>query len=292
MALVLAQISPAAATVAPRPDPDTVRWTRLVFEAKHRLGGARTEIRLAAVSEPPGNAAPLAGEHRAMLLTATIALFSTLPLVGDSVWETEVRFRPHDGSALQRIRTKFGTGADRKIFQYLADGVRHVRLEPADRPGGDVRARSWVPVRETFFPYGPAAYGCPFISDPALLLFLASAVPLSPDDPPLVVCAFNKKTLHRAELRATGTHSVSVDRVPAMTGNGAGAASLDAVSVLVSSRPAAAAPADEAPFEFFEMRGDVEIVLDTATRLPIQARGTLRHAGAVVFDLVEADTAR
>jgi hypothetical protein len=283
-------------------DPEQIGWNRLVFQASRGPTDARSEIRFAPISAVRLKSAlvaaaddpPMPGaDAGAMVMTATVAMSTRLPFVGDKTWKTQVWFLPENASALQRTRTKIGEDPDRKTFRYLADGVRRIRFEPEARDGGERRSAPWTAVRTTFYPYGPAAAGCRDISDPSLLFYVVSAAGMSPGAPPLELCVFNKKTLYHAEIRPAGTQRLSVNytRRRGKTEE-AVATETTVLTIVVSGRPLAPAVRKPEPFEFFEMRGDIEISVDLATGLPVRVRGTANNVGEATFDLVEADLVR
>jgi hypothetical protein len=283
-------------------DPQRVRWSRLVFEASQSLTSARSEVRLVPVPAARLESSLLAGvggplprlpDGDALMMTATVDMSSKLPFVGDKTWETRVWFLPESASALQRTRTKIGDDSDRKTFRYLADGVRRIRSE-AENPGeSEQEPESWATVKSEFYPYGPARAECPDVSDPSLLLYVLSTVNISPSAPPLELCVFNKKTLYRVQLRAVAairlpvryTRRRGTDKEPVDQ-------EIEVLTIAISNRPLRPAEQEPEPFEFFEMRGDIEVSYDPVSGLPVQVRGTVKNVGEATFHLVEADLAR
>ena len=284
--------------------PERIGWSRLVFQASHGPIDARSEVRLATISAvrlkdsllaaADGPLAPGADAATgAMLMTATVAMSSSLPFVGDKTWETQVWFLPATASALQRTRTKIGEDPDRKTFRYLANGVRRIRFEPEAADGGQRRAEPWKVVRTTFNPYGPARARCRDVSDPSVLFYVVSAAGMSAGAPPLELCVFNKKVLYHAEIRPAGTERLRVNytRRRGETEE-AVETEIAVLKIVLSGRPSEPAERKPEPFEFFEMRGDIEISVDIASGLPVRVRGTVANLGEATFNLVEADLVR
>jgi hypothetical protein len=274
----------------------------LVFQASRGPTVARSEIRLASLSAArlksslvaAADSPPISGaDTGAMLMTATVDMSTSLPFVADKTWKTEVWFLPENASALQRTRTKIGEEPDRKTFRYLKDGVRRIRFEPEAANGGDRRGEPWTVVRSTFYPYGPARAGCRDVSDPSVLFYVVSAAGMSAGASPLELCVFNKKTLYQAEIRPAGTERLRVNYTrrrgeteePVET-------EINVVTIMVSGRPSEPAERKPEPFEFFELRGDIEISVNVASGLPVRVRGTVANIGEATFNLVEADLAR
>lgn len=302
MSIVVPPAHQAIGSSALEFDPERVRWSRLLFQASHGLTSARSEVSLAPVAAAglksslltdAGGPLPPLPDADAMLMTATIGMSSKLPFVGDKVWETRVWFLPGTASALQRTRTKIGEDADGKAFRYLANGVRRLRFKPESPGDGEERPESWTTVKSAFYPYGPARAECPDVSDPSLLLYVLSALNLSAGDPPLELCVFNKKTLYHVELRAVAATHLPVrytrrrgtDEEPVEQEVGV-------LTITISSRPLQPAEQEPEPFEFFEMRGDIQVSYDPVSGLPVQVRGTVNNVGEATFHLVGADVVR
>ena len=283
-------------------DPQRVQWSRLLFQASNGLTSARSEVSLASISAAGLKSSLLADaggplepepDADAMLMTATIGMSSKLPFVDDKVWKTQVWFLPESASALQRTRTRIGEDTDSKTFRYLPEGVRRLRSKSESSGEGEKRPESWTTVKSGFYPYGPARAECPDVSDPSLLLYVLSAVNLSPGDPPLELCVFNKKTLHLVELRA-----VAATRLPVRYTRRRGTdeepveQEIGVLTITMSNRPLQPEVQEPEPFEFFEMRGDIEVSYDPVSGLPVQVRGTVKNVSKATFHLVEADLVR
>jgi len=280
-------------------DPERVRWSRLLFQASQGLTSARSQVSLAPVAAAglksslladAGGPLPPLSDADAMLMTATIDMSSKLPFVDDKVWETQVWFLPGSASTLQRTRTKIGKDPDSKTFRYLAEGVRRIRSKPESPGEGEQRPESWTTVKSAFYPYGPARAECPDVLDPSLLLYVLSGANLSPDDPPLELCVFNKKSLYHVEI-----HAVAATRLPVRytrrrgTDEEAVEQEIAVVAITISSHPMTPTEQKPEPFEFFEMRGDIQVSYDPVSGLPVQVRGTVKNVGEATFHLTEAD---
>ena len=302
---VLLSLLPSPSTLGSSPldlDPQRVRWSRLLFEASHGLNSARTEVRLAPIpaaglessllaagADGPRPPLPDAG---ALLMVATLSTSTKLPLFSDKTWKTRVWFLPGNASALQRTRLKIGKEPDKKIFRYFPEGVRRVRAEPEDSDEAERPPEAWTKIRSDFYAYGPARAGCRDVSDPSALFYVISAADMSAGDPPLALCVFNKKTLYHAELRAAGTESLRVGYMRRRGGIDERIdKEIDALKIVLSTRADESAERKPEPFEFFEMRGDIEVYIDAASRLPVQVRGTVKNVGEATLLLTEADIA-
>jgi hypothetical protein len=278
-------------------DPARVAWSRLLLRASDARGEVSIEIRLSPV--PAAELAPVlaTGSGRAIKppADAQVWLMTAIIEVRDyqKNYRTDVWFVPRDASALQRRRDKVGKGANRKTFRYLLHGVQRVRLEPDGEQEADLPPEQWPVVKEHFYPYGPAKAGCSVLSDPALLLFIASADVLTDEGERLDVCVFNKQTLYRARLSAGALRSLKVDyaEIGPDFRNDINR-DITARKIRLEARPSGAGELKPDPFEFFEMPGDIDILLDEFSRIPVEVVGNVSGLGRVVFTLSEVTLSR
>ncbi len=299
LSLALAVLPPswALASSSLEIDPSRVAWSRLLLRASDARGDVSIEIRLSPV--PPAELASVlaTGLGRAIeppadapvwLMTANIEIRDY-----QKNYRTDVWFVPRDASALQRRRDKVGKGANRKTFRYLLHGAYRVRLEPNGRQEAELPPEQWTIIKEHFYPYGPARADCAVLSDPALLLFIASAGVLSDEGERLDVCVFNKQTIYRARLSAAASQSLKVDYAEIGPDfRNEIDRHITARKIRLEARPSGAGELEPDPFEFFEMPGDIEIFLDESSRIPVQVVGTVPVFGKVVFALSEVTLRR
>lgn len=279
-----------------------VPWSRLRFLASSGMGSADTDIRLTPISaaqlerslRADGDSPPtLVPDADVLRMTVVTETTSKLPLTSDKTWRTEVWFLPGDASALQRTRLKVGKDPDAKTFRYFPNGVQRVRSRPKNAGEAKRPPRAWTKSQRAIYTYGPASAGCPQVLDPATLLYVISVAEMTRGDPPLELCVFNKKALYGVDIRVT-----RAARIPARFTQRRGATEeqveteLDVQTIVISSRPLQPVEQEPEPFEFFEMRGDVQIAIDPATRLPVRVRGTIKNVGEVTFKLIDGDLVR
>ena len=280
-------------------DPAHVPWSRLRFLASTEMASAQTEVRLAPIPairlkdslqadvEGPSPPVPAAD---ALLMTVVTETSSNLPLTSDKTWRTRVWFLPGDATALQRTRQKIGKEPDAKIFRHFPDGVQRIRAEPDSSGEAERSPGAWSKTRSNFYHYGPARAGCPQVLDPATLFYVISAVEMSRDDPPLALCVFNKKTLYQVDIHVAGSQRLAVGYTQRRgTTEEQVETKPDVQTIVISSRPLQPAEQEPEPFEFFEMRGDIGISFDPASRLPVKVRGVVKNVGEITLELVEGD---
>jgi hypothetical protein len=216
-------------------------------------------------------------------LASTIDVFA----IGRA-YRTDVWFTPAGVLPLQRRRDKTGKGANRKVFRYLADGVRRLRIEPKGKSEAKLAPEEWSDVKEHFYPYGSARAACPAVSDPSLLFFIAAAGAASGGAEPLSLCVFNKQAIHRVRLSTEPGKTLDADYLEIrgeVRDQVRRRATIRKIRIQASVPEGVGAEAE--PFEFFEMRGEIEIDLDSDSGLPLRVIGEIGGIGRVDFLLSE-----
>jgi hypothetical protein len=273
-------------------DEAAVAWSRLEFRAADRPDDLSVEVRLskatpeaqaALLDSGPGDEPVPSPDATLLQMTSTIDVFAT-----GRAYRTDIWFYSAGVSPLQRRRDKTGKGANRKIFRYLSDGVRRLRIEPNGRSEAKLAPEQWTDVKELFCPFSAARADCPVLSDPNLLFVIASAGAVGGEGEPLALCVFNKQTIHRVRLAAEPGETLEADYLEV---KGADRNQVRRPAAVRKIRIQAFVPeADEAnadPFEFFEMRGEIEIDLDADSGLPLRVAGEIGGIGRVDFLLSE-----
>ncbi len=270
---------PSAVHAAPLDfDPATIGWSRLEFRPAERSDDLSVEVKLSLVSpdqvhsllqSEPGNEPTVPLGATLWQMTSTIDVMLT-----GRTYRTDVWFSAAGASPLERRRDKIGKGANRKIFRYLADGVRRWRLEPDGGSEAELPPDDWTDVQELFFPYGRARGGCPVLTDPSLLFAIASAGAVA--EAPLELCVFNKQAIYRVRLSAEPGEALEADYRETRSADQAQVrrrAATRKIRIQAVLSDDAGASAD--PFEFFEMRGEIEIDLDAGSGLPLRVSGEI-----------------
>ena len=274
-------------------DRDSVSWQRLVFEGRQAMGKARTQIRLEALTARDASAALIRSPHGEVAIpdNADVLLISAeieaKLLFERKKWYGRVWFLSDDGTALQRIRHKPGKGASDKRLRYGPDGVYRRRAEPNNKREAELGADNWTKVRNAFFGYGKGGADCARISDPLVLFYAVSAVGMSQGHE-LDLCVFNKKELYLVELKSTDTERVEVD-VTEKRGQSSKRVKRRVDALRIRLKPSLRDPGLKEPtgFEFMGLTGDLEILLDPQTGVPVGVRGELPVVGKTNFKLTE-----
>lgn len=271
-------------------EPDAVAWQQLRFGTSKLLGGITSDIELRATSadavrpvlmrspqgagiQPTGPQVyelALRGEVKHALLSASET---------GSAW-----FDPRTGAAFQRIRTRAGSKPNEKKYRFTDAGVYRLRKKPGDAAAVKLGPAAWTEQKESFYPFTPLAAGCTNVTDAAVLLYFISAGATA--GPNQTLCVFSKSDLFNVRLRAHGAEVVSVDYVE--TAAGVSSPRRGEVQALryqidvetgLSSNP-------DARFQFLGLEGDIQILVDAETRVPIQVRGAISGVGQVALNLL------
>jgi hypothetical protein len=249
-------------------------WTRLVFTGDDLPSIPTTSLE---VTESSMNALSIAG---ARVPEDTITPFTArdvrlLTVTGqDQPAHTGLRiwFDGETGTVLQRDRLKSGPDGSRKTHRYGHEGAVRVRLEPANHAQEQATPATWTQRKDKVYRYDLDAAGCSRVTVPALLLYaVAIREPAAMDS---YLCVFQDDTLYRVWLRAQGTVRIPVDyTVSSSTGirRVTGEQVVEKTGVRVEPVSEAA---DTAGFELLELRGEIVIYIDPATRLPVGISGS------------------
>jgi len=259
----------AAASGTARPG-----WTRLVYTGDDLPGKPSTSLELTESSMdalaitgarvPANTINPFTARNVRLL---TVAGQGQASRTGLRIW-----FDGETGTVLQRDRLKSGLDGSRKIYRFGSEGAVRVRLEPADRAQELATPATWTQRKDKVYPYDLEAAGCSRVSVPTLLLYTASG--MQTGNPGSYLCVFQDDTLYRVWLEPQGSAQVAVDYT---IRSGAGQRRVTGEQVLekigLRIEPVSGKQ-DSTDFELLELRGEIAIYIDPATRLPVGISGS------------------
>jgi hypothetical protein len=276
-------------------DMSEVDWKSLSFKSDNFIGTVTTkavleevpvdEIESLLIASPQGVVLKPSG---AKVLIATIN--STIdPLIGsDEKLVTRVWFTPQEASALQRIRLRKGKEKWEKTYRWTGNGVYRLRIKPKGAEEEEFPKERWTDIENSFYPYDLAQSKCGSVFDPSALLYVVSAAGLVVGDPPLHLCVFNKKQLHRVRIRAEKHQLLKInylEKSQHMETRRNGTAEVLKISFTSHSLFADEAKAE--PFTFLGLKGDFDIFIDKVSKIPVQVSGKLPGIGRVDIKLRE-----
>lgn len=255
---------------------DTARpgWTRLVYTGDDLPGKPSTTLELTESSMdalaipgarvPDNTITPFTARNVRLL---TVAGQGQAPHTGLRIW-----FDGETGTVLQRDRLKSGPDGSRKIHRYGPEGAVRVRLEPADSAQEQATPATWTQRKDKVYRYDLDAAGCNRVTVPALLLYaVATRAPAAGDT---YLCVFQDDTLYRVWLRPQGTERIPVDYTASSSAGNRRVSGDQVVEKIELHIEPVSGAADTAGFELLELRGEIVIYVDPATRLPIVISGS------------------
>lgn len=187
--------------------------------------------------------------------------------------------------ALQRTRLKFGKQGSFKIYRYAEHGVYRIRREPEPNSQQFQSPESWPEHEGFFYPFPDSARQyCGIITDPySILILIARAFP--PAGPgPDSVCMFNKKGLYRVRFIRSGTVPIRVDYLQKTDRKTRVRNTVNAEKIVIQPLPYDPEKESE-PFEFLEMEGDITLLRDPQSHLPLQMEGNVPGFGRATLHL-------
>lgn len=286
----------AAAQSAPPVSGETeISWQRLAFKSSAFLGSVDTRVTLEQmpaieavgqlIASPQGMNVKPVGDR-----VIHLAVHSTLDkLIGaDELFITRVWFSPQGSTALQRVRLRKGKELWEKTYRWTADGVYRLRIRPQDADEENLPVKQWTDQQPSFYPYDLQQSGCLSVSEPSVLLYLASTTGLTAGDPPRRLCAFNKKQLHLVQFQAEESRRLRVD-YQAQTPDGQTRRNGEAevLKIAFTTRSLFVDKDRAEPFTFLGLKGNFDIFIDKSSRIPVQISGKIPGIGKVAVKLQE-----
>lgn len=194
------------------------------------------------------------------------------------------------GSAYKRLRYNQEPGKYwLKEYCWKKNGVHRSKLAPADEEEKLHKPGAWQEQTSSWYALPERPAQCTSLSDPALLIVLASTMAQEPQERSLSLCTFGRRQLFQLEMtRETGeaqavSYRILQDSRPAQERSGR-------IKPLVYRITAQQVQTDDMTeaFSLMGLEEDIRIFVDPATYLPIRLSGTARMAGKVELDLAEA----
>ena len=287
--------APGAAESFPtgRPEAGQFLWKNLSYQSKNFLGKVETVVSLAdlpakeaqgvLIPIPQGN--PLqASTARVMVIdvqSTVEPLFGVNELTGSQVW-----FSPSDAAALQRIRSRKGDDIWQNTYRFTEKGVYRLRRKPAGVDEKKLAPEHWTKIKASFYPYQDRGSGSQNVLEPTVLLYLVSALDFMKPTAPRSLYVFDRKQLHQVEVHVDGLQRLKVSYIEKKPGKDVRTEGM-IDTVKISFKPRALVPRHEQPedFSFLGLKGDFEIYIDAATRIPVQVSGQISGIGTVQIRL-------
>ncbi|MGB5338399.1 MAG: hypothetical protein WBO06_04825, partial [Gammaproteobacteria bacterium] len=203
-------------------------------------------------------------------------------IAGNRLQETQL-MTPGSGNLLQRNRLSSGKNRRMKEYRYAAEKLVRIRREP--NSSRDLPFDQWPVSSRRDISYPALEEGAVLTSMPALLLVAGSVV--EAPGHAATVYVHGDFNFYRVRLSVVGEEQVEVDYslvggLQRMQGE------RTAIVVGLQVDPVGT-PRGDPEFSLLGLGGQVSILLDKQSRLPLQVRGRAPRIGETYINLVAAD---
>jgi hypothetical protein len=284
-------------SLAGEPETGQVLWKHLSYQGKHFLGKTETVVSLAGlpvkeaqrvlIPLPEGNPLQVFTTHVMVIdvQSAVDPLFGANDLTGSQAW-----FIPGDAAALQRIRSRKGDDIWQNTYRFTEKGVYRLRKKPGRGDEKKMAPEHWTKIKESFYPYPDKFPGTQAVLEPTGLLYLVSALDFMKQTAPRSLYVFDRKQLHQVKIHVSGRQRLEVNYLEKTLKKDIRREGMIDV-VKISFKPRAMVPQDEQPeeFSFMGLKGDFEIYIDAATRIPVQVSGQISRIGKIHIRLQKVE---
>lgn len=285
--LALAQAAPAAPASGTY-DPARPHWSALEFSASKLLMSAdasitarllpQAQVAAKLASPPVGTPVPAGPEVLEMVYRAS-------GMGRDSV--TALYNDPLSGATLQRTQLDGGHRQRQRTYRFTDVGAYHFTRWPATTEEQGLDPESWTRREQGLRRYPPGAVGQP-VAEPTALLWLAAAAPLASPGERVEILTFSRRGVNRVVIEVTGRRATRVDyEEVAPDGKQRRRGRVDALHLRIRGAPLDPATADD-DFELLGLRGDLDLLLDPDTGVPLELRGRVKVVGQLSVRLRRA----
>jgi hypothetical protein len=191
---------------------------------------------------------------------------------------------PWTGAALQRTQQDSGSDPRLRTYRFTDIGAYHYTRWPATPAEQALPPAQWSRIEEGLRKYDAPGLVGP-VTEPNGLLWLAAAAELLKPGDQVQIHAYSRRHLHRVTIEAAAWRSIRVDheeRSPAGSQRRRG--TVQALVLRIRGSPLDPA-ADAEDFELLGLRGDLELLLDPRTRVPLELHGRVRVVGQLTVRL-------
>lgn len=288
--LVLGLAPALTAADSPPLDPDRVGWTEIRMTAskfflsgESRLAlrtvqGATTLPDLLVVAD--GQFTPLTPGNEVLELvfdTSGVGRTSRLTLLMD----------PLSGAAIQRVQHDVTGRQRQRTYRFGIEGAYQRTFWPASSAEKSLQPSRWTKTSEGLRAY-PIAPGKQPVIEPTGLLYAVAAAPLAKEGDVMEVLVFRRRDTQTVRIEVLPARDVSV-RYDELwpTGTVQRRGKVRPLRLSLRGMPTPGVAADDDDLELLGLRGRLELLLDPATRAPLQLSGDVKILGTVTLRLAE-----
>lgn len=263
-------------------DPSKVRWSRADYRASKLAVTAISEVRID--TELAATAAnhwlvPATGRPVTPRGSDVVRIHLRANVLGKRS-NLDLWVDPFSGAAIQRTQLETGKKVRHhrhRSLRFTERGVFNSTYrateETVDQP-----FEQWT-LSEALEPFpGELARGA-VVTEPSALFYLLAVVDLDQVGSAFTTNVFSKGRVMRVRLTARGLEEIKVDYTEMSDGSQRQVQGrVEAVRVSLEGT-AIEEGGESRDFEFLGLRGDVEVFLEPARRIPLQISGNIRYAG-------------
>jgi hypothetical protein len=243
-------------------------WSEVSFELSSIWVTARSKLSIAVINDDQ--------------LGAVWELQVEESIADNRAQETQL-VAPGSGYLLQRSRLTSGKNTRLKEYRYAAEKLVRIRREPES--SRDLPVALWPVSSRRDIDYPALEEGAVLTSMPALLL-VAGSVAETPGHV-ATVYVHGDVNFYRVQLSVVGEEQVEVD-YSLVGGQQRVQGKRTAIVVSLQVDPVGT-PRGDPEFSLLGLGGQVSILLDAQSRLPLQVRGRAPRIGETYINLVAAD---
>ena len=242
-------------------------WQQLEFERKEFWATARSQLKIA----------PVAGKPDVWML-------DVLSSVVDNSEHLNISFDSATGRVLSLTRVSKGKEQRMKTYQYEANFIMRERRNPPADPN-NVPPEQW-PIRHSKPVNYPASRDSTVVTSPYLLLILASQLQAQGPGKSLEVIVHTDLNFYRVKL--TSGNGVPVKANFQVTGKeDAVSGTFETFAVAIHASPEGKLE-DKDDFSLLGLQGEIILLFDRNSGLPLQIRGEAPRIGATEINLKSA----
>jgi hypothetical protein len=200
--------------------------------------------------------------------------------------EVSLLLNPENGAAIQRTSTDSGSKQRFRIYRFTDAGAYHRTRWPL-KDETDKPPEHWSERTENLRPYPPAIKG-QTVTSATGLIYVAAASGLTDPGDQLEILTFARGDAHRVTMEVAPTIETSVKyRETSAAESRDRNENIPALRILIRGEPIAGTDTDD-EFELLGLKGDIELLLDPESRLPLALSGNVKIMGHVTFRLNNA----
>jgi len=291
----LSNSSRAQSTLPFKLEANDILWNRLSYRTKNFFVTVATDVHLKTIPTKEAGEFLITVPQGVALQAEGTQIFAITahsvidPLFGSTnTFQTKAWYNQKNTTVLQRIRLRQGNEKWEKTYRFNNKGVFRLRKKPNNSGEAKLPLERWTNVEESFFSYDLSNAGCLGILEPSVLLYLVSAIDFTLGKKNLNLCVFNKKQLHKVQIRPEGLKRLKVSYTEkSKESEISRKGEIDSVKISFKTHSLAGQNQASESFSLLGLKGDFDIFIDKNSKLPVQITGKIPKVGRVDIKLRE-----